>query len=58
MAYLLLLLSLIAKESDEDYKNDNAEYYIEKDSAIKRNLEMVRKVVNFFRSSSVRNIFL
>jgi len=47
-----------AEESDEDIKNDNDEYYIEKDSRIKSNLEMVRKIVNYFRSSPARNSFL
>jgi len=37
----------IAEESDEDNKNDNGEYYIEKANEIKTNLEMVPKIVIF-----------
>ena len=46
------------KESDEDNKNDNGEYFIENNSAIKSNLQMFRKIVNFFRLPPVRNSFL
>jgi len=37
----------ITEESDEDNKNDNGEYYIEKANAIKSSLEMVPKIVFF-----------